>query len=474
MSCARRCWPMMMIAEPLTIAAPRWATGRTPGRKTLGRAASRIARVLGLPLLPWQRQVLDVALEVDDAGRLVYRDVTLTVPRQQGKTVCLLSLIVTRALLEPRSNTVYAAQSALDAKKKFEGDWVPLLEDSLLAGQVTVRRAPGREGLLFANGSRQSIAASTTKAAHGETVDLAIVDEAFSYADARLEQALKPAMMTRPNNQFWVVSTAGTPDRSPYLWERVQTGRQAVEAGLTDGIAFFEWSAPDGADAADPETWRACMPALGHTVSEDVVRAAQQSMSRSEFARAFLNRWVASMGEPLVDLEFWQSLKIDAPRPEWSVLGLDVAPKGASASIVAVGERGDELHCAVLEHGPGSDWVPAALERLCGEYNGPRVFVDGKAVAHMLPELERASGFKIAEIGTADVPVACAFFLQVAQQGKLRHRGEVELTVALDGAGQRTLGDGFAWSRRNSGVDITPLCALTWAASLWHGSWGAL
>jgi hypothetical protein len=165
MSCARRCWRVMtMLAErPRTVAAPRWATERSPERQTLGRAAGRIARVLGLPLLPWQRRVLDVALEVDDTGRLIYRDVILTVPRQQGKTVCLLSLIVTRALLEPRSNTVYAAQSALDAKKKFEGDWVPLIEDSLLSGQVTVRRAPGREGLLFANGSRQSIAASTTR-----------------------------------------------------------------------------------------------------------------------------------------------------------------------------------------------------------------------------------------------------------------------------------------------------------------------
>ena len=50
------------------------------------------------------------------------------------------------------------------------------------------------------------------------------------------------------------------------------------------------------------------MPALNHTVTEDVVRAAQLSMPRSEFARAYLNRWVASMGDPVIDIDLWESL----------------------------------------------------------------------------------------------------------------------------------------------------------------------
>jgi phage terminase large subunit-like protein len=475
MSFARRCWRLAMTTELAIAGQPLHATPRTPSRKTLGHAAAKVAKLLGLPLLPWQRLVLDVALEVDENGRLVYPDVTLSVMRQQGKTVCLLVLIVTRALLEPRSNIVYAAQSALDAKRKLDTDWTPTIEGSLLGSQVTVRRAPGREGLVFANGSRMEIAASTVKAAHGQVVDLAVVDEAFSYADSRLEQALKPAMMTRPSAQFWCVSTAGSLDRSSYLLERVQTGRQAVEAGLTEGLAFFEWGAPDEADPASPETWRRHMPALGHTVTVSAVRSAQQSMGRNEFARGYLNRWVLAQGETIIPIERWQALgEPDAPRPPWVVLGLDVAPKGASAAIVVVGERGDALQAAVVEHGPGSDWVPQALERIVAEYDHPRLLVDGKAVAQMLPELERITGFRVTEMGTADVPTACAFFLRLAQEGKLRHRGEPELTIALDGAGQRTLGDGWAWSRRSSGADITPLCALTWAASFWRGAWGTL
>jgi hypothetical protein len=42
------------------------------------------------------------------------------------------------------------------------------------------------------------------------------------------------------------------------------------------------------------------MPALGHTVTEDAVRAAQQSMALHEFERAYLNRWTTALGDPVI------------------------------------------------------------------------------------------------------------------------------------------------------------------------------
>jgi hypothetical protein len=40
----------------------------------------------GTPLMPWQRYVADVALEIDpETGLLAYRGVDVTVPRQSGR-----------------------------------------------------------------------------------------------------------------------------------------------------------------------------------------------------------------------------------------------------------------------------------------------------------------------------------------------------------------------------------------------------
>jgi Terminase large subunit, T4likevirus-type, N-terminal len=427
-------------------------------------------------LMPWQQRVADVALELDDHGQLVYRDVALTVPRQQGKSLLLLVLILTRALVAQNQHIAYCAQSALDAHKKLRDDWMPIVEQSALHKYVQTRYAPGDSGMRFPNGSRQSIIASTEKAGHGAILDLGIIDESFSYQDARIEQALRPAMMTRSRPgmlgaQLWVVSTAGTPTFSPYLWDKVARGRAAVDAGRTDTLAYFEWSARDDEDPSDPAVWRACMPALGTTVDEATVRAAQASMSRSEFARAFLNRWVTAIGDPIVPIEHWQNLAhADAPRPPWVVLGLHIAPRDAGAAIVAAGECPEGLQTSVVESGEGVAWLLDALRAQVARWDHPHVLLDEKACAHMLPEIQAIVGFdRLVVLRAGDVGPACAFWLRLAQESKMWHRNEPELMNALVGAAQRTILDAWTWSAAKSGVDISPLAAQTWAVSYWLG-----
>src|SRR5881394_1733943 len=171
---------------------PRFVTPRSD-RPTLGPRVAEVSELLGQPLMPWQRDVLDTALEVDpDTGLLVYREVVLTVPRQSGKTWLLLCLMVHRALGfgEPQS-IVYAAQTRIEARKKWEDDFVRRLQRSGLRHQFQVRKQIGQESIRWNNGSLHGITSGTEKSGHGATLDLAVLDEAFAHEDARLEQALK-------------------------------------------------------------------------------------------------------------------------------------------------------------------------------------------------------------------------------------------------------------------------------------------
>jgi phage terminase large subunit-like protein len=459
-----------MTTDLVTSARPRYATERSLERKTLGTAAARVANMLGINLMPWQRELLDVALELE-GGRLVFTDITLTCPRQMGKSTLLLVLWVTRCLLQPSQSVVYTAQSGQDARKKWSEDWLPLLMSSPFAGYFAVRKQNGSESVTFRNGSRQSLVATTTRAGHGASIDLVVLDEVFSFQDARLEQALRPATITRPSPQFWMTSTAGTPHGSPYLLNKVERGRQAVEAGLDHSLAYFEYSAPDDAAVDDPATWRACMPALGHTVTEETVRGSFESMPRHEFERAFLNRWVASTADPAIPLDVWQALADpDAPRPESIVLAVDVSPGSSSAAIAAAGERDGVLYVSILEHGPGTDWLLPRLRELVAELGPAEVIVDAKAAGTLLAPFTAA---RVTETSASDLANGCAFLIDLVKNGSLRHRGERELLVALDGAARRPLGDSWGWSRRNSGVDIAPLVAITLGAWAFHGSYKA-
>lgn len=417
--------------------------------------------------MPWQRMVADVALEVDPAtGRLAYREVGLTVPRQSGKTTLLLAMMVHRALgFGQRQRIVYTAQTRNDARQKWEDGHVATLDASPFKGMYVVRRSNGSEAIKWRNGSLHGITATTEKSGHGETLDLGVIDEAFAQVDNRLEQAMKPAMITRPQPQLWVVSTAGTPDSSSYLWSKVEAGRR--RAGVAgSSVAYFEWSADEDADPADPATWWSCMPALGHTIGEDAVRADFESMLLPEFRRAYLNQWVAGKAEAPIPLALWEACADASSAPEDPVtFAFDVTPDRAKAAIAVAGRRGDgRLHLEVVEHRPGTGWVVARLVELRERWGPKAVVADFTGPAGSLRADAERAGLAVRAVTAGEHAQACGRLYDAVTAGHVRHRGQPELVDALDGATQRALGDGgWAWSRKSSAVDICPLVAVTLA-----------
>jgi Phage Terminase len=450
-------------------AEPRWSTPRTPSRSTLGGIAGNIAVALGTPLMEWQQRVLDVGLEQNEDGSFAYRDVTLTVPRQNGKSSLLLVLAMTRALSDDGQSIKYTAQHGAAARQKLIDDWLPMLKKSPLARYFKPRLTSGHEALLFQNGSSLGLVATTEKSGHGSTVDLGILDESFAHPDARVEQSIRPAMLTRPRAQLWVVSTAGTMALSPYLWGKVEAGRQLVEAGVTSSSAYFEWSAEDDADPGDPATWWSCMPALGHTITEAVVAADFAAMSTSEFQRAMLNRWVVSTVDPVIPLEVWNGLIDQRSSADGSIaLAFDVTPDRSRSAIAVAGHRPDgRSHLEVVDHQPGTGWVVDRVVELVERHRPSGVYCDASGPAgSLMAEIERA-GVEVTAISGKEHAQACGLLYDAATQGTMRHLGTLELTAALDGAVKRPLGDAWAWSRKSSSVDISPLVACTIAL------WGA-
>lgn len=423
--------------------------------------------------MPWQRYVADVALEYDpDTGRLCYRRVGLTVPRQSGKTTLILALAVDRALgFGGRQNIVYTAQTRNDARLKWEEEHVESLNGSIFRPLFRVKLANGQEAIRWRNGSRHGITAGTEKSGHGATLDLGFVDEAFAQVDARSEQSMNPAMITRPEPQMWVVSTAGT-ESSTYLRDKVEDGRERTLAADPGPVAYFEWSAPDDADPADPAVWWACMPALGHTVTEDAIRAEYESMRRkqlAEFQRAYLNQWVdRSVRDQVVPESWWRQCAdresaISGP----VVFTTDVAPGDGWASIAVAGLRRDGLpHGEVTDHHRNSDWVVARLVELRGRHEMVCDLALDPAgpVGSLLPAL-RAEGFDPILLTARDQAQSCGGLFTKSKSSAWRHLAQPELDAALRSAAKRDLGDAWALTRRKSGGDISPLVAV--AEALW-------
>jgi phage terminase large subunit-like protein len=265
----------------------------------------KVARGLGFAgLMPWQVLAFGTGTETGEDGLPAYREVVIEVPRQQGKSVGVLSLMLGRGMDTPGTMISYSAQTRLSGRKRMLDVWWPRVRSSPLRRFVDVRKGYGSEAFTLWNGSMIYLASGTETSDHGDTLDLAVIDEAWAQRDATVEQALKPAMLTRPAAQLFVVSTAGT-EASAYFRGKVDEGRARCEMGVPGTSAYFGWSAPDDADPGDPAVWWACMPALGETITEAVVASDFETMELPEFRRACLCQWP------------------DVAKPGWGVIGED-------------------------------------------------------------------------------------------------------------------------------------------------------
>ena len=441
---------------------PRYSTPRNPDRKTLGGTAARIAKeILGIELMPWQRSLADVALELDESGKLAYRTVIVLTPRQAGKTTLELVFLLTRCLVE-RANCVYTSHSGVAAREKLVTDWIPALKRSPIASKLKITLTNGHESVAFEGGGRISLVSSTKKSGMGLTLSLAIVDEAFSLTDSRLEQTLRPTMITVPGAQLVVFSTAGVPSESPWLYEKVISGRQL--AGKSTSTCYVEYSAPEDADPEDPDVWLNCHPAIGHTIDLETLRSDFNSMPLPEARRAYLCSWLAPSSEPIVDLQRWRELTTGSPAPRPEILAIDVSPNGESASIGCAAWEGDRVRVGVLETGPGTDWVCARAGEIFRETSPRSVVIDDRGpVSSLEPQLIEAGVRRIVRTTARQMADACQAFVSAVRDGAITHSDPAELRVGIDSAKRRSLLDGFALSRKNSAADISPLVAVVLA-----------
>lgn len=446
--------------------------------------------------MPWQHLVADVSHEIDPAtGQLRYREVVVTVPRQSGKTTLMLAVMVRRALGHRIPQVItYTAQSRIKAREKWEDEHLPILARSPFGPAMAdggkfyrVRKTTGNEAILWRNGSRHGIEATTDKAGHGPTIDLGVIDEAFAHADSRVEQAMKPAMVTRPGAQLHILSTAGTA-KSEYFRGKVNAGRLRCELGMPSRTAYFDWSAPDDSDPADPGTWYGCMPALGIVrgdgtgITEETIRAELESMDLPDFRRAYLNQWLDAFPDEwaVISAEDWEACADPgSPRPSRPVAVVaDVAPEGASAAIAVAGLRPDGRVVGEIpegDHRAGSGWVVPRLLELTRRLRPCAVVIDKRSWTGSLIDAAEAAGLEIVKPTTEEVGQAFGLFYVAVSDRTFVHLGpqlQPALYQGVKGAARRDIGDGLqAWSQRKSAADISPVRAITLA--VWaHNKYG--
>lgn len=412
--------------------------------------------------MPWQRLVAGTGCEYDPkTGRPFYNEVVVTVPRQSGKTTLFLAWQIDRCLNWGKlQRSVFTAQTGNDARQKWLDELFPLVEGSGLSALIErhgINRGMGNESLKFKNGSLIRILSTSAAAGHSKTIDQAVMDEIWHDPDDRREQGLRPAMITRPDRQLLVCSTAGTAASTVYN-RKVQVGRAAAEVDSGHGIAYFEWSAPEDWDPADQESWPTFMPALGWTIMPESIEAERLALADGEFRRAYGNVPTAG-AEVLIPPDAWDRVNRQNVKPDGRIrFGLDVAEDRSSAAIVAAGSNNV---IELVEHRRGDlGWVVGRCNELTRQH-GARVSIDGTG-----PASGFANGLVRCDVMKGpDVLRTCAALFDAIIESRITFRQDPAMDSAVAGAIKRVVGDQWAWSRKGAMEDVTPLMAATLAAS---------
>ncbi|KAA0021814.1 terminase large subunit [Antrihabitans cavernicola] len=431
---------------------------------TFAEEAASFASAYGLIPDPWQLLVLEQWLGYRADGKWSASRCGLSVPRQNGKNALIeiRELFGMVGLGEKFLHTAHEVKTARKAFLRLASFFENTKKYPELAAMVKeIRRTNGQEAIVLRNGGSVEFVARSKGSARGFTVDVVVMDEAQQMDDDSLE-ALGPTTAAAPlkNRQLIWAGTPPAPGMPSEVFTRIRA--EALD-GNSRRLSWLEWSIDADSDLDDPHTWAQANPALGFRLGLEELAEDRATYSDEGFARERGGLWSFAGTDAVIDADTWD----DVGDPASELLdpvsfAVDIAPDRGMASIAVSGVRPDGLyHVEVTENRKGTDWLIPRLTRLCAQWSPIAIVVDGPA-ASLVPELTTL-GVPVYSTGVSEFGIACGMFYDAVFNQTLRHPEQPLFSSAIDAARKRPLGDMWAWGRKTSESDITPVVAATLA-----------
>lgn len=479
---------------------------------SLGFEAIEAAKIAGRKLHPWQRFFLIHSLELalgsftsDQFPVLRYKTVLLLVSRQNGKSFIMSTRLLWRMMMwdgpEQEPALILGAAHKLNAAEEILDLSTKALQRS--AGRKYIAHKSnvnGNKYLELSNGTRYKCEAASDDGGRGLSVTDLAFDELRQQRDWASWSALTNTTNARFSSQTIAVSNAGT-SKSDVLrglrkqgLDRIADWAKYVEAGAMSAEDFanshdttmglFEWSAPEDCDIWDRDGWAQSNPSMGYEdehgiayVTEEMLasKAALVGVGGAEgvpehvFRTENLCQWVTVAAEgPFPDgvfdecIDAKSRIAVDSPR----VLSIDTSHNRSMTYLAVAGYREDGTpHCEVIVKRANTEWVVDTVANKLN-FTPDAVVVQGRgAPASSLIDFLKESGVEVTACEGSDLGPAHGQFYDRVMNKSVRFRDQQALNVAAADAVKRTLGEVWVWSRKDSPVDVAPLCAVTLA--LW-------
>jgi hypothetical protein len=409
-----------------------------------GQELIDLAASIGVELMDWQKFYLIHSHKIKPDGRWATPINVCVVARQNGKSFLQQIRILGGLFLWKEPLQIASAHTLATSLEQFRA-LVSLIEaNEVLAKQVKrIRWAHGAEEIETLHGTRFIVKAGGSSARGVSRPETVHLDELREMKELDTFASLRYTLMAAKNPLVMAYTNAG--DASSVVLNAFRERALAKIAGADDEIGYFEWSAPT--DEISVENARHSNPAMGRTIHEDNVRSVLKDPVDVVMTEV-LCRWVVAISSA-VDSASWgncldKSVDLDIEKTTW--LAIDLSPDRKHASLIGAQKLGDEHFVVKLLHtwqnnlqlddkAIANDLADYARKYVT-EYVLYSRKTSGAVAARLLP-----AGIPVFDMDTA-YPQSCDEMLSAINSGRLKHRGQSQLTDEILSAVQLRRGDG--------------------------------
>ena len=446
---------------------------------TDGTDAAVLMAEYGYQLDEWQELVLDCWLGRDEAGKYNVTSAGLSLPRQNGKNVCLearefFGLVVNG---EKILHTAHQVRTSKKSFRRLAAMFTDTRHPEVTDLVKAIRYTNGEESIELLNGGTIEFSARSRQAARGfDGISLVVYDEAQELTDDQVE-AIMATLSASATGTRQLIYT-GTPPYPGCPGDVFRRRRTACieEPGKHD--SWHEWSvAADGVseiNVADKDLWYMANPALGIRLDEEFTAEEMRSLSKDGFARERLGWWtpiIEHKAEYAIPADVWDACRSEEPKPEGkTAYGVKFSADGSTVSLCgAVIPKNGPARISLIETRPTghgirwlSDWLNARYKQ------ASCVVIDGRNGVDVLVE-RIADTWKmkgsVIRPTTKDMIAAVGYLTNALNEEAVTwYFGQEVLRESAITATKRPIGGGWGFGGENS----TPIeaCALAlWGAT---------
>ena len=422
-----------------------------------------------LVLTDWQKWLIRHVLErfPDDyhdpskAGRLRYKQVVISMPRKNGKSLLGAVFALYGLLLHEGAPEVISVAASADQAKIVYRRLKHQVDSSELLGQFFSKSTEHR-GLFTKDGTGiYKVIGANVATAQGLHPSMVIFDE-LHVAKEDVWTAMSLGSATRDDGLTIGITTAGD-DTSELLKHLYERGMGAIN-GQEDleRFGFFCWEAPKGCALDDEEAVRMANPQLASGILNwESVKNELATMPEPDARRYRLNQFVSSMNA-WIPVGAWGSLPDGRPtNPE--VFCIERTSGWEYVSIVTAelqedGRVATEL-VASFTNTNLDEIIKACLD--LAKYGKP--FIMDSNVLDDLGAALRQKGLRVQMTSNKDLISASNNIYSRIMKKELIHPKDEIVSLQMQRAVRKNSGESWRIARKDSGTDIDAAVATVLA-----------